>query len=176
MIVYLSRKAENPAKVKELVDSIAPAEPGMHTKTYEGYELVDVRITKAETVLSFIDRIRKIAEAVRFEAILDSMEKSCRIILEQANQYLTGVVDPELSDKIPKRDQARAALKELDARIDKLQNRNADVSWLREQCESTRKMLSELNAIIATLASQKSRIQGFERALGALPKSRIAGI
>lgn len=165
LITYLGRKAENPAKVKELVDSIAPAEPGMHTKTYEGYELIDVRITKAETVLSFIDRIRKIAEAVRFEAILDSMEKSCNIILEQANQYLTEVIYPELSDKIPKRDQAQAALKELDARIDKLQNKNADISWLRKQRESTHKTLKELNAIIAGLTSQKSRIQGFEKAL-----------
>lgn len=135
-----------------------------------------VRITKAETVLSFIDRIRKIAEAVRFEAILDSMEKSRKIILEQTNQYLTGVIDPELSGKIPKRVQARTTLKGLDAKIDKLQNRNADISWLRDQRESTHKTLSEPNAIIARLASQKSRIQGFERALWALPKSWIAGI
>lgn len=165
LIVCLSRKTDNPTKVKELVDSIVPAEPGMYTKTFEGYELIGVRITKAEAVLSFIDRIKEIAEAVRFEAILSSMGNSCKTISEQANRYLAETIDPGLSVNIPKRDQAQAALKELDERISKLQNNKTDISWLRKQRESTHQALNELNASVARLTSQKSRIQGFEKAL-----------
>lgn len=165
LIVYLSSKAENPEKVKELVNSIVPAEPGMYTKTYEGYELINVRIAKAESVLSFIDRIKKIIEVVRFETILASMEKSCKSISKQANQYLAEIIDPELSEIIPKRDQAQAALKELDARISKLENSKTGISWLRKQRESTRQTFNELNVSITRLTSQKGRIQGFEKAL-----------
>lgn len=165
LIVYLSGKTDNSAKVKELVDSIVPAEPGMYTRTYEGYELLNVRITKADAVLLFIDRIRKIAEAVRFEAILASMEKSCKTILEQAHQYLAETIDPELSITIPKRDQAQASLKELDARIDNLQDGATDIAWLRKQRESTCQTLNELDALITRLTSQKNRIQGFEKAI-----------
>lgn len=168
LIANLSHRSANPAEVKELVDAIAPAEHGIYTKTYEGYELIEMRIAKAEAVLSFIDRIREIAEVVRFDAVLSSMENSCRAISQQGMSYYSDVIDPELSIILPKREQTLAALKELDARIDKAQNSDSDISWLMEQRGSAQQTLNELNIAISRLTSQKNRIEGFEKALEAL--------
>lgn len=165
LIVGLTRRSDNPTEVKELVDAVAPAEPGLHTKTYEGFGLIEVRIAKAEAVLSFIDRIRDIAEVVRFNDILSSMEKSCRAISQQGMLYCSDAIDPELSVILPKRDQALTALKELDSRIGKMQNSDSDISWLRKHRDSTQQALNELNAAISRLTSQKSRIEGFDKAL-----------
>ena len=166
LIISLSEKSDNMAEVKELVDAIIPAEPGLYTKTYKGFDLIDVRITKAEAVLSFIDRIREIAEAVRFDAILSSMEKSCKTIAAQGKAYYSEVIDPELSVVLPKRDQAQAALKEFDAKIEKLEKSNSDISWLMKQREATHQMLGELNAAVSRLTSQRNRITNFDKALG----------
>lgn len=165
LIVNLSPRSESHAEVKELVDSIIPAEPGMYTKTFEGFELIDVRITKAESVISFIDRIKKIAEAVRFESILTSMQKSCTAISEQGLKYCLEDIEPKLSAAVPKRDQANAALKELDKRIDGLQSNDSDVAWLKKQRESTYQTLRELNEEISKLTSQKNKILNFEKEL-----------
>ena len=166
LIVNLGLRSDSHAEVKDLIDRIIPAEPGMYTKTFEGFELIDVRITKAESVISFIDRIKKIAEAVRFDNILSSTQKSCRAISEQGMNYYTETIEPKLSAAIPKRDQANAALKELDMKIDSLQKSNSDISWLKKQRESTCRTLSELNTEISKLTSQKNRIQNFEKELG----------
>ncbi len=165
LIIELSSKTDSATEVKELVDEVAPAELGLYTKTYEGYDLIDVRITKAETVLSFIDRIKEIAEVVRFETILSSMKKSCKAICVQGMAYYSEVIDPELDNALPKRDQALAALKELDVKIDKLQKSNSDITWLKKQRKSTRQTLRELDSTISKLILQKDRILGFEKAL-----------
>lgn len=80
--------------------------------------------------------------------------------------YYTETIEPKLSAAIPKRDQANAALKELDMKIDSLQKSNSDISWLKKQRESTCRTLSELNTEISKLTSQKNRIQNFEKELG----------
>jgi len=165
LIVLLSRKIDELSETTSILDSIAPFQPGIFTKVYKGYELIEMRITKAEAVLSFIDRIMEIAEVVKFEAVLSSMEKSCRAISEQGKKYRANIIEPELNEKLPKRDQAETAMQELDARINALEG-SSDTAWLKEQRKSTRKGLNELNKTIAKLEAQKDRILNFEKQLG----------
>lgn len=160
--------------VGELVKRVIPPDDGIFVETYEGYDLVNMRIEKALAVIGPIQRLREIAALTRFESVIDTIVSTCALIGDQSRSYVANVIDPNLGRIVPERDRVKAQLDGVNAQIMLVGYQGGDTSWLEGQSQNLMATLQRMNGSIAELEKQRRRLVGYVQTVRELQASREA--
>lgn len=151
-----------------LAKGVIPPDDGIYAETYEGFDLISMRIEKAMSVIRPIERLRNIAALTRFESIIDSIATTCSIIGEQAQHYISKEIEPELYRRIPERDRVRDQFKGAQAEMETIRQRKGDTGWIEDQIQQLGAQLQDMNNEISRLSGQKEMLESYIRKARAL--------
>ena len=146
--------------VGELAKRLVTPDDGVFVETYEGFDLVSMRIDKAMSAIRPIERLREIAALTRFEPVIDSIMSTCLKIGNQAQSYISQSIDPELNRIVSERNSFKSQLAVVNAEIEKAKN-NGIPAWLARQSQSLKAQIQGLNGAIAELEQQRRKLADY---------------
>ena len=147
--------------VTALVNEIIPVASGIYVESYKGYDLIAMRAEKAMSVIVPIARLREIAALTRFESIINSIASTCMLIGNQAHDFISKEIVPELKRKMPERDQMKAQLAEMKVKLAAIEHHGGDASWVASQVESLKARLRKMDDEISVLEKQIATLQSY---------------
>lgn len=159
--------------VGELAKKLIAPDDGIFVETFEGYDLISMRVDKALSAIRPIKRLRKIATLTRFESVIDSIVSTCQQIGSQAQSYISRSIDPELGRMVPERNRLKSQLDATSAEIEKAKYGGIPVpAWLARQSQGLKTQIRSLDGAIAKLEQQKRKLTDYIRTVNSI---RTAG-
>ena len=147
--------------VGALARAIIPPVDGAYVKTYEGYELISMRVEKATTVIDLIARLRQIASTTKCESSVASIASTCHTIAEQARTFITESIDPELERIAIEQSRVKQQLDRAAAEVVALKQRGIDTSWIEGQVKPLKVQFQTLASNAAALREKKKELQSY---------------
>ena len=151
--------------VSALAMAIIPPVDGAYVKTYEGYELISMRVEKATTVIGLIARLRQIASTTKCESSVDSIASTCRTISEQAKHFIQENIDPELERVAIEQSRVKQQLDRAAAEVAALKQRGIDTSWIEGQVEPLKVQFQTLTNNATGLREKRKVLQSYIRSV-----------
>lgn len=159
--------------VGELAKKLIAPDDGVFVETFEGYDLISMRVDKALSAIRPIKRLRKIATLTRFESVIDSIVSTCQQIGSQAQSYISQSIDPELGRMVPERNRLKSQLDATNAEIEKANYGGIPVpAWLARQSQGLKTQIRSLDGAIVKLEQQKRKLTDYIRTVNSI---RTAG-
>lgn len=146
--------------VGNLAERVFPQEKDVRVRSYCGYELVEMRVKKAEAVLACISGIRKLSQLSNLGKTLSSLRESCLEIRRQALDYVHKYVEPELVTAIGRCAVLEKERKEL-RRLEKASKSSEKDEALRARMRKIEEELTSLSHDIRKRESEKKRLTDF---------------
>ena len=145
--------------VGALAKAIIPQEDDAFVETYEGYELISMRVEKATTVIGLIARLRQIASTTKCESSVDSIASTCRTISEQAKHFIQENIDPELERVAIEQSRVKQQLDRAAAEVAALKQRGIDTSWIEGHIKPLKVQFLDLANEAAAFREKKKGLQ-----------------